>query len=144
MAHVQEVVRVHLFTSTEEADQAEVMLAESGMRGRRLPAHGSVPLAEVLFAASASLTALTHLISVLRRQLKRGVLVDALGADGVVVKADGSLPRGMVVIRNPNGEVEVRDAEGIGQALLGAVGTVSGREQEQQPTVPPAPGGSGA
>ncbi|MBT1184808.1 hypothetical protein HET69_12370 [Streptomyces sp. CJ_13] len=105
----------------EDTAEVEAALEESQVRGRRMPAHGSVPLAEVLFAASASLTALAHLVGMLRRQFKRGVMVDAMGNAGVTIKADGSVPRGMVVIRNQNGEVHVRDAEGITQALLGAV-----------------------
>ncbi|MER6241528.1 hypothetical protein ABT185_36815 [Streptomyces clavifer] len=126
--------------------EVESAFTETGVRGSRLMAHGSVPLAEVLFAASASVTALAHLITVLRRQFKRGVTVDATEPGAVIVKADGSVPRGMVVIRQQSGDVEVRDAEGVAQAFLGAVaGTVSGSgEQRAQPTEPPTPGGTGA
>ncbi|MFD3523126.1 hypothetical protein [Streptomyces sp. NPDC058653] len=140
MADGQEAVRLHVFSGSAAAAEVESALADAGIQGRRLAAHGSVPLAEVLFAASASVTALAHLITVLRRHFKRGVMVDALGADGVVVKADGSLPRGLVIVRHAGGEIEVRDAEGIGQALLGAIGT-----QGPAPgaPAPPPPGGPG-
>ncbi|TXL84729.1 hypothetical protein [Streptomyces sp. IB2014 016-6] len=123
----------------EDTAAVEAAVEESGVRGRRMPAHGSVPLAEVLFAASASVTALAHLVTVLRRQFKKGVMVDAMGAAGVTIKADGSVPRGMVVIRHQDGEVRVRDAEGITQALLGAVtGSSPG---DSPPVEPPPPGG---
>ncbi|MFD3523448.1 hypothetical protein [Streptomyces sp. NPDC058653] len=132
--------RIHLFAALDDTAEIEAALEESGVRGRRLAAHGSVPLAEVLFAASASVTALTHLVSVLRRQFKKGVMVDAMGASGVTIKADGSVPRGMVVIRHQDGEVRVRDAEGITQALLGAVTGFSA--DGSAPGASPSPGSS--
>ncbi|MEU8545379.1 hypothetical protein AB0C52_36195 [Streptomyces sp. NPDC048717] len=116
-----DVVRVHLFVSEEEVGEVEGAFTEIGVRGRKLSAHGSAPLAEVLFAGSASLTAVGHLIVALRRHFKRGVVVDALSRDGVTIKSDRSIPRGMVIIRSQDGTVEVRDAEGIGQALIGAM-----------------------
>ncbi|MGW6844470.1 hypothetical protein [Streptomyces sp. NPDC054958] len=121
----------HLFTdpALDETGQAERLLADAEVTHRTLRAHGSVPLGDVLIAGSATLTALTHLIVSLRRQFKRGILVDALGSDGLVVKADGSVPRGLVIVRTPDGQIEVREAEGIGQAIAGAIG---GRAQDQQ------------
>ncbi|MFJ8764679.1 hypothetical protein [Streptomyces clavifer] len=121
----------HLFTdpALDETEQAERVLVGAAVTHTKFRAHGSVPLGDVLIAGSATLTALTHLIVSLRRQFKRGILIDALGADGLVVKADGSLPRGLVIIRTPDGQVDVREAEGVGQAIAGAIGA---RAQEQQ------------
>ncbi|WP_432106208.1 hypothetical protein [Streptomyces sp. bgisy091] len=128
----------HLFTdpALDETRQAEHFLLDAGVTHRTVRAHGSVPLGDVLIAGSATLTALTHLIVSLRRQFKRGIFVDALGSDGLVVKADGSLPRGLVIIRTPDGQIEVREAEGIGQAIAGVIG---GRAQDQQAS-PSSPG----
>ncbi|MFC9627667.1 hypothetical protein ACFTXM_49710 [Streptomyces sp. NPDC056930] len=121
MDQLHDVFRVHLFVSEEEIGEIEEAFTETGIRGRKIPAHGSAPLAEVLFAGSASLTAVGHLIITLRRNFKQGVVVDALSRDGITIKSDRSMPRGMVVIRSQDGTIEVRDTEGIGQALIGAV-----------------------
>lgn len=120
-----DVIRFHLFTheELEETAQAEAVLADAGVTGRSVRAHGSIPLGDVLIAGSATLTALTHFLVSLRRQFKRGILVDALGQDGLVIRSDGTLPRGLVVVRHPDGQIDVRDGEGLGQALAGALGS---------------------
>lgn len=94
MAVAEDETPFHLFTDLAlgETEQAERALVDAEVTHRKFRAHGSVPLGDILIAGSATLTALTHLVVSLRRQFKRGILIDALGADGLVVKADGSLP----------------------------------------------------
>ncbi|MFC4332025.1 hypothetical protein ACFPC0_30530 [Streptomyces andamanensis] len=132
MDHLHDAFRVHLFVSEDEVGEVEGAFIEIGIRGRKLPAHGSAPLAEVLFAGSASLTAIGHLIVALRRYFKRGIIVDALSRDGITIKSDRSIPRGMVIVRSQDGTIEVRDAEGIGQALIGAVTNAASRGGESR------------
>lgn len=124
MVHQEAVTPFHLFTDPGDGETAtaEAVLAEVSATSRTVRAHGSVPLGDVLIAGAASLTALTHLVVSLRRHFKRGIMIDALGSDGLVIKADGSLPRGLVVVRHPDGRLDVRDAEGVAQALAGTLG----------------------
>ncbi|MFJ1550943.1 hypothetical protein [Streptomyces sp. NPDC088246] len=129
----------HLFTNSTlgETVVAEEALGEAGVAGRQVHAQGNVPLGDIVISGAASLTALTHAIVTLRRQFKRGIMIDALGSEGLVIKSDGTLPRGLLVIRNADGQVEVRDAEGLSETLAGAL---SGRGQAPQQPSPQVSG----
>lgn len=146
MDQLHDVFRIHLFVGEEEVGETEGAFIELGIRGRKLPAHGSAPLAETLFAGSASLTAVGHLVVALRRHFKRGIIVDALSGDGITIKSDRSIPRGMVIIRSQDGTVEVRDAEGIGQALMGAVANAASQDgrSRTESIAPPQSGDASA
>ncbi|WP_371619074.1 hypothetical protein [Streptomyces sp. NBC_00454] len=121
---MEDVAHFSVLASLEqgEVDSVRSALSEIPADFKVVDAKGSVPLDEILIVGTSTVSALTVAIGSLRRMFQRGIVIDALGDGEIIIRSDGSVPRGVMVIRSEDGQLEVRNAEGATQSLLAALG----------------------
>lgn len=121
---MEDVARFSVLASLEqgEVDSVRSALSEISADFKVVDAKGSVPLDEILIVGTSAVSALTLAIGSLRRMFQRGIVIDALGDGEITIRSDGSVPRGVMVIRSKDGRLEVRDAEGAAQTMLAVLG----------------------
>lgn len=144
---MEDVARFSFLASLEqgEVDSVKSVLSEISADFKVVDAKGSVPLDEILIVGTSAVSALTLAIGSLRRMFQRGIVIDALGDGEIIIRSDGSVPRGVMVIRSKDGRLEVRDAEGAAQTMLAVLGRGKGASAaDPAPTAKPATGAGGA
>lgn len=77
-------------------------------------------MADVLVIGSVAVPALVNLVGVLRREWRKGVVIDGFGRQ-LTIRQDSALPRGVVVVRSRSGEVTVRDGAELKGVIAGAL-----------------------
>ncbi|MET7289411.1 hypothetical protein [Streptomyces sp. NPDC005573] len=102
---------VHILAEKSSVEELLAALAEEGIQARPVEALGSSELAEILLSAGVLAAALPRLIASVSRHCRRGLVIDLYDGD-VSVKKERSLPRGVIVVRDHEGKVLVKDVDG--------------------------------
>lgn len=132
----------HLFTVPvrKETEAAQEVLRAAGVDHTALHPSGGTSQAEVVLTGTATTDTLAEVVATLRHRLRHGVVVRRAGPRDLVVRSDPAVAHGLILVRRPHRDVEIRDAAGLRRALN--IVLADGPDQSGTATPGPDPEGS--
>ncbi|MFD3469732.1 hypothetical protein ACFWWM_25820 [Streptomyces sp. NPDC058682] len=100
-----------------EKDAAEAVLRAFGVTYVHLRPESSSPGAEGVLTGAAEESGLLQVLLALLHDLRHGLFVCRNGPEELVIRSTDTVGQGRIVLRTGDGDIEVRDAEGLGGAL---------------------------
>lgn len=88
-----------------------------------LQAMGLGSVAELILVGTASLNGIVFSIDFLYRRFRRGMIVED-SAGQIVIRSSSELPRGTIIMRGPDGHVQVRDGSQLRNMVTEWVSTL--------------------
>ncbi|MFI8763770.1 hypothetical protein ACIGN6_02485 [Streptomyces sp. NPDC053792] len=122
-ARAHQPVRFHFFTGVlaREREAVEAALRASGIVFTSLQPEADAPCVEGLLTGTSEGALLARTLLALRDALRQGLLVRSSGPDELVIRNDGQVPQGLVLVRLRSRALRARDAAGLHGALSDAL-----------------------